>query len=253
MNGKVDKNLVSRQFQRAAATYDCQAMIQHRVADHLLAMLVENCRRELDRVLEIGCCTGLLSRKLIKARPDISELVLNDLVEDFAGPAGNLSGPLFIRFLAGDIETIALPGPFDLVLSSSTFHWLHDLPGLLAKLAENMTPGGCLAFSIYGPENLREIRQLSGIGLDYFSLEEVEEMVGQYFTLDQSSQKEERFSFATPMDILNHLRQTGVNAVKREPWSPGRLQRFTREYQRLFSDSRGVYLTYHPLYIMAHC
>jgi len=252
MSGRVDKNLVYRQFQRAAATYDSQAMIQHRVAVHLLAMLAENRRNPLERALEIGCCTGLLSRKLIAARPEIAELVLNDLVEDFSVPAGTLSGPLYVRFLPGDIETIALPGIFDLVISSSTFHWLHDLDGLLQKLAAQMTPGACLAFSMYGPDNLQEIRELSGIGLDYFSLVEVENMVHKYFTLDRSDQQREVFYFPSPMDIVNHLRMTGVNAVNREPWTPGRLQRFTREYQHLFSDLKGVRLTYHPLYLVAH-
>ena len=252
MSGTVDKKLVCRQFQRAAATYDSQAMIQHRVADYLLAMLAENCCKPLERALEIGCCTGLLSRKLIAARPEIAELVLNDLVEDFAVPAGTLSGPLFVRFLAGDIETLALPGAFDLVISSSTFHWLHDFDGLLQKLAAQMTPGACLVFSMYGSDNLREIKQLTGIGLEYFSLAEVEDMVQQYFTLDRSDQAREIFYFPGSMDILNHLRMTGVNAVNREPWTPGRLQRFTREYHNLFSDLKGVKLTYHPLYLVAH-
>ncbi|MDH3391996.1 MAG: methyltransferase domain-containing protein, partial [Desulfobulbaceae bacterium] len=218
----------------------------------LLRLLDRHGGKKIHRVLEIGCCTGLLTRKLTEHYSEIYELVLNDLVESFAVQAGNQIGIPAISFLAGDIETIPLTGPFDLIISSSTFHWVHDLEGLLKKLADNMAPGATLAFSMYGPDNLEEIRELTGIGLNYFSLQEVQAMVEKHFTLDYSDQQRELFHFATPLEVLNHLRQTGVNAVSRKPWTPGRLQRFKDEYIEKFSDDRGVRLTYHPLYLVAH-
>ncbi|MEA2114945.1 MAG: malonyl-ACP O-methyltransferase BioC [Thermodesulfobacteriota bacterium] len=248
----IDKERVRQSFQRAAASYDSQAMIQHRVADHLLGLLNCHDRKEIHRVLEIGCCTGLLTRKLVEQCSDILELVLNDLVEGFAAQAGNQAGIPAISFLAGDIETIPLTGPFDLIISSSTFHWLHDLEGLLIKLADNLAPGAILAFSMYGPDNLQEIRQLTGIGLDYFSLQQVQAMVSKYFTLDYSDQQQEVFHFTSPREVLTHLRGTGVNAVSIKAWTRRRLQRFNREYSEKFSDGRKVRLSYHPLYIIAH-
>jgi malonyl-ACP O-methyltransferase BioC len=248
----IDKKRVQQTFQRAAGTYDNQAMIQHRVADYLLSMLNQLDTTEIRRVLEIGCCTGLLTRKLVLQCSDIMELVLNDLVESFAVQAGNLPGIPAISFLAGDIETMPLSGSFDLIISSSTFHWINDLEGLLKKLTGHLAPGGVLAFSIYGPDNLKEIRALSGIGLDYFNLQQVREMVEQYLIVDHSDQQREIFHFATPMDVLDHLRQTGVNAVSSTPWTPRRLQQFQEEYQKQFSDDQGVCLSYHPLYLLAH-
>ncbi len=248
----INKQRVQQTFQRAAASYESQAMIQHRVADHLLGLLDCHGGKEIHRVLEIGCCTGLLTRKLVEQCNEIYELVLNDLVEGFAVQAGSQIGIPAISFLAGDIETMPLSGPFDLIISSSTFHWLHDLEGLLKKLAAHMAPGAILAFSMYGPDNLQEIRQLTGIGLDYFSLQEVQAMVSKHFTLDHSDQQREVFHFATPMEVLNHLRMTGVNAVSSKPWTHRRLQRFKDEYTEKFSDDQGVRLTYHPLYLLAH-
>jgi malonyl-ACP O-methyltransferase BioC len=248
----IDKQRLRQSFQRAADSYDNQAMIQHRVADHLLSLLERHGRREIYRVLEIGCCTGLLTRKLVEQHSEIMELVLNDLVESFAVQAGNLTGIPAISFLAGDIETMPLSGSFDLIISSSTFHWVHDLERLLKKLAAHLAPGALLAFSMYGPDNLEEIRELTGIGLDYFNLQAVEGMLAQHFTLDHSEQQREVFHFATPMDILDHLRQTGVNAVSCTPWTQRRLQRFKNDYRKKFSDEQGVRLTYHPLYLVAH-
>ena len=248
----IDKKRVQQTFQRAANSYDDQAMIQHRVADHLLELLDCQNKKEIHRVLEIGCCTGLLTRKLAGQCGEIGELVLNDLVETFAVQAGDVAGIPAIRFLAGDIETMPLSGPFDLVISSSTFHWVNDLESLLKKLADTMAPDALLAFSMYGPDNLEEIRELTGIGLDYFSLQEVQAMVDKHFTLDHGDQQREVFHFADPMDILDHLRSTGVNAVSSKPWTPRRLQRFKDEYVQKFSDVQGVHLTYHPLYLVAH-
>ena len=248
----IDKQRVQQTFQRAAASYEEQAMIQHRVADHLLSLLDRYTRKKIHRVLEIGCCTGLLTRKLSVQYDDILDLVLNDLVESFAVQAGNLPGIPAISFLAGDIETMELSGSFDLIISSSTFHWINDLEGLLQKLADHLTAGSTLAFSIYGPDNLKEIRSLTGIGLDYFSLQEVQTLVEKYFSLDQSDQHLETFHFSSPVAVLDHLRKTGVNAVSRAPWTPRRLQQFQEDYRTKFSDEQGVCLSYHPLYFVAH-
>uniref|UniRef100_UPI0040578CB7 malonyl-ACP O-methyltransferase BioC n=1 Tax=Candidatus Electronema sp. TaxID=2698783 RepID=UPI0040578CB7 len=248
----VDKDLLRQQFRRAAASYEQQAVIQRRTAERLLDLLAQHCVRPPQQVLEIGCCTGLLTRSLIGRFSGIRELILNDLVPDFAS---RLDLPAFspaVRLLPGDIEKLPLPGGLDLVLSASTFHWLHDLDGLLVKLAACLRPGGLLAFSLYGPENLREIRALTGIGLRYRSLTEIAASLRRHFTLLHSSHETVTLRFASPQDVLRHLRQTGVNALSRSPWSRARLEQFCAEYRRRFSaDDSGVALSYHPLYFVA--
>ena len=254
MTVQVDKQLVEQQFRRAAASYDSQAMIQHQVADRLLDLLgQDDCQGwQPARVLETGCCTGLLTAKLLGRWPGIKQLVLNDLMADFDQRLQQLPLPQQVRFLAGDIESIPLPGTFDLIVSSSTFHWLDDLDSLLKKLARSLVPGGRMVFSMYGPENLQEIRQLTAIGLEYFSLAAVSELVSQYLTVTHASEQPQVLEFADPQEVLSHLRQTGVNALSRRPWNRSELQRFCRQYRRQFSVAAGVCLTYHPLYIIAH-
>ena len=250
----IDKQRIRQSFQRAAQTYEDQAVIQQRVADHLLTLLQDCCpgQTAFGKVLEIGCCTGLLTGKLTRRFPEIGELVLNDLVEEFALRAGDQPGIAAIRFLGGDIETLDLPGPFDLIISSSTFHWIGDLPRLLARLSGQLSPGGILTFSLYGPDNLKEIRQLTGIGLDYHNLEQVRAMAAQHCCIDACDQRHERFYFQSPAQVLEHLRQTGVNALGAGAWTPRRLARFNREYREQFSGPEGLRLTYHPLFLVGH-
>ncbi|WP_457573653.1 malonyl-ACP O-methyltransferase BioC [Desulfolithobacter sp.] len=247
-----DKKQIGQRFARAAATYDSQAHIQYRVADRLLDLLEESgCTRPQD-VLEIGCCTGLLSRRLAARFPSIQTLYCNDLV-DFSASIREKLGrhALCPVFLPGDIETIDLPTRFDLIISSSTFHWLHDLPALLAKLRHHLQPGGFLAFSMYGPENLREVREVTGIGLEYPDLSTVKDMLSDHYRLLYASQHLEEFFFPDPMAILQHLRQTGVNSVRSTGWSKGRLQRFIEVYRQRFNGDQGLSLTYHPMYLVA--
>ena len=51
---RINKKRVLQTFQRAADSYDNQAMIQHRVADQLLSLLDCPSRNTIHRVLEIG-------------------------------------------------------------------------------------------------------------------------------------------------------------------------------------------------------
>jgi malonyl-ACP O-methyltransferase BioC len=260
---KIDKQLVCRQFRRAATGYDRQATIQHRVADRLLAMTVKYTAQQPQplRVLEIGCCTGLLTGKLLNSGIKIRSLVLNDLMSDFAERLprdlavgkSNIddSGIDELSFLPGDIEKLPLPGLFDLIISSSTFHWLDDLEQTLDKLLAALHPGGILAFSLYGPENLPEIKELTGIGLDYLSFSEITSMLDKRCVLEESHQDNEVFLFPKPRDVLNHLRQTGVNSINRKPWTRQKLHSFCQEYTKKFQVDQAVRLTYNPLYFIA--
>ncbi|GBE53736.1 malonyl-[acyl-carrier protein] O-methyltransferase [bacterium BMS3Bbin14] len=248
-----DKQTIRQRFTRAAATYDRQAVIQQRVADRLLALLAEFSGPPPRRALEIGCCTGLLTSRLVRQYGNIETLYVNDLVSRFepriaaAIPAGRTN----LVFLAGDIETLDLPPALDLVISSSTFHWLEDLPALLNRLKDRMAPGSRLAFSLYGRDNLRQVREITGIGLDYYRLSELRELVGRHFSVLACEEERHTFTFADPLALLHHLRDTGVNSLAPGPWGRKRLHSFDREYRHRYGDQEGVALTYHPLYCLA--
>ena len=58
--------------------------------------------------------------------------------------------------------------------------------------------------------------------------------------------------FGTPLEVLQHLKQTGVTGTEKRVWTRGRLQNFCNEYIRMYSNTdHSVSLTYHPIYIIA--
>ncbi len=247
-----DKQTIRQHFVRAAATYDRQAVIQQRVADRLLALLAAFGGPPPRRVLEIGCCTGLLTSRLVRQYEHIKTLYVNDLISRFEPQvAAAIPAAVNLVFLAGDIETLDLPPALDLVISSSTFHWLEDLPALLNRLKDRMAPGSRLAFSLYGRDNLREVREITGIGLDYYRLGELRELVGRHFSVLTCEEERHTFTFADPLALLHHLRETGVNALAPGPWGRKQLHSFDREYRDHYGGQEGVALTYHPLYCLA--
>jgi len=247
-----DKRKIRQRFARAAATYDRQAVVQQVVAERLLGLLAVHTEEPPRRVLEIGCCTGILTAGLARQYPGITDLYVNDLVPQFKPLVTARVPPrMRLQFLEGDIETIALPGSLDLVISSSTLHWLKNLPDLLDRLHARMARHSILCFSLYGPSNLQELREITGIGLDYHALAELRQMVAKRFTV--ASCKEELITHhcPDPSALLLHLRQTGVNALATAPWSRSQLKEFSRQYQGRFGGQQGVTLTYHPVYCLA--
>jgi malonyl-ACP O-methyltransferase BioC len=248
---RLNKERIRLRFARAATTYDNQAVVQLKVAERLVQLL-----RDLtpppSRILEIGCCTGLLTKRVLNLFPDMTTFYVNDLVPDFA-PLVNtrLNSDPRVQYLAGDIEHIEIPENLDLVVSSSTLHWLDNLPVVLKKLYQCLVPGGSLCFSLYGTENLREVRQITGVGLDYYSIDELQNIVSEHFDILTCSEETVTLHFSDPLTLLNHLRETGVNALNETPWTRSRLDTFLREYSNLFGNGEKVVVTYHPLYCKA--
>ena len=111
---------------------------------------------------------------------------------------------------------------------------------------------GLLAFSTFGATNMHEIRQLTGHGLDYPSIKELQALLSPGFDILHAEEEVISLPFPTPQAVLKHLKQTGVTGTEKRMWTRGRLQSFCEEYTTRFSDAAGnVSLTYHPIYIIA--
>ncbi|EKG8183362.1 methyltransferase domain-containing protein, partial [Campylobacter jejuni] len=64
---------------------------------------------------------------------------------------------------------------FDLIVSNATLQWL-DLKRIIPSLRDMLNQNGILLLSTFAEQNLKEIKQSTGFGLNYFSLNELEQI-----------------------------------------------------------------------------
>lgn len=238
-------------FTRALDTYDRHADAQQQICRRLCTLLTRHTNRHFRRALEIGCGTGCLTR-LLKENCVIDEWLLNDLCEGCQAKIATLFTEQMPPFIVGDAEKIKFPRLFDLIVSASAFQWMEN-PGIfLGKLARMLRPRGTLLFNTFAPGNLEEIQQLTGCGLTYPPLWKLNKWLNDDYRILFMQEEEIILTFDTPLDVLRHLKHTGVTATSNGAWTRGRQQEFCREYIRLFStDTNKVRLTYRPLYVLA--
>lgn len=242
------RDLVKSRFEKSFASYDAHAAVQADISSRLFARWQLE-QPQVGRLLELGCGTGNLTRRLV-GLPRLESVYLNDLCRQSAAltalfPAG------CARFLEGDMESVALPQDLDAVVSASAVQWASDLPRLLARCADSLKRGGWLLLSSFGPQHYAEIKALTGIGLTYYPLEQYRDWLVPQFDILWAHEDRRRLMFGRPAAVLVHMRQTGVSGVRRAPWSRRQLRAFEADYVARFGSSAGVPLTYHPLLMMA--
>ena len=244
----VDKALVAQRFAKAGQSYVEHAVVQKQISVQLFEYLKQYCPQSLPSVLEIGCGSGNLTH-LFQTHFQFDQLFLNDLYEDVDQHFSTIQN---IAWLIGDIEQLELPLELDAVVSSSALQWMTDLPALLQRIHDALKPKGYLGFSTFGENNLIEIKQLTGQGLNYYSLEALQQQLqenGFEILLIQQAYKQAYFDH--PKFVLQHLKATGVTATaKSHRWTKQSLQQFYSDYQQ-FHDEQGFRLTYHPIYVIA--
>ncbi|WP_337813252.1 methyltransferase domain-containing protein, partial [Parabacteroides johnsonii] len=156
-------------------------------------------------------------------------------------------------FIAGDAETLSFPGKYDLIASASAFQWMKEPETFLHKLSGLLVPQGMLLFSTFVPGNLYEIKELTGKGLVYPTSDTLVGWLSTAgFNLLHYEEETIVLTFKTPLDVLRHLKATGVTATGNGRWTRGRQESFCRHYSEQFTTTTGqVTLTYRPLYILA--
>ena len=248
--GIPDKALVKKRFSRRLNTYSGAAGIQRFMAEKLTAMIFSR-QREFRRILEIGAGTGILSG-LLDDRLVWEERMVNDLADDCAPFHANRRNTIF---LSGDAETADWGDePFDLICSNAAFQWLADLPAFLEKLRKSLNPGGLLAFTTFGPDNLKELTFLTGNSLSYYPAGQISGWLeNSGFAVQEAFAENHVRLFDDPLDILKQMRQTGVTASSDKSWwTPRRLAVFRKNYRKCFGTPGGkVRLNWNPVYILA--
>lgn len=246
----IDKAEIKHRFQKSMESYDENAYAQKAIICYLTGLLNTYAPLESGRILEAGCGTGLLTRELTRIYKGC-ELYINDLVEAMCFKAAGLCHLSPEHCIAGDIEQVEIKGRFDLIVSASTFQWLAYPAETFSRLAESLHPAGRLVFSTFGKDNYKELKLLTGYGLTYYSVDETMNLLAPFFDVIHAEESHCVLEFETPLEILHHIKQTGVNAVNsRHPWTRGKLEKFTREYADCFRTGTTYPLTYHPQYFV---
>ena len=133
--------------------------------------------------------------------------------------------------------------------------WVNDLVerprATFAKLAAHLNTNGWLIFSTFGKNNFKELKAVTGQGLEYRSIGELSAWLSSEYDILYTEEQIHTLKFSDPLDILRHVKKTGVNATSLPTaWTKGRLHEFCEDYKIRFLTDGYCPLSYHPLYLV---
>lgn len=147
-----DRQRVARRFGDAASAYDDEALAQRESA----SLLVEG-MAFTGRVLDIGCGTGWMSRRIAEISPQSRVLALDISESMLAAPA--LTHPRITPLCA---DAAALPfahGSIDHIVSNFALQWLPSPLEFAAGLARVLRQGGGFRLAMPVDGSLGELKQ----------------------------------------------------------------------------------------------
>ncbi len=157
----LDRRVLARSFDRAAADYDAAAQLQQRVRAELLERL-QFFALDPRVILDLGAGTcqsaGALHQRYPRARIIALDIALGMLK---AAPRPGWPRRRFgFERVCADAYALPLPdNSVDLVFSNLMLQWCDRPEVAFRELARVMKPGALLMFSSFGPETLKELRQ----------------------------------------------------------------------------------------------
>ena len=162
----MNKSLIAERFSKAITTYSEEANVQRQIADKMIRLLQEHLSAPCPNVIEFGCGTGIYSRMLLQSlRP--KSLLLNDLCEEMKYCCEDLLKEQQVFFLPGDAENIFFPNSSSLITSCSALQWFESPEKFFLRCNGLLNEHGYFAFSTFGKDNMKEVRELTGNGLPY--------------------------------------------------------------------------------------
>lgn len=233
-------------FSKAAPQYDRYAAHHRMIARELLRHLAG---LRCQRILELGCGTGILSRGLKKLFPE-SSILLTDSAPGMVSVCRTRVHPSsLVRHSLWDFESAEFPGSFDLAVSSCALQWLARPEEFGKRLFHAVSPGGWTAHAIPVTGMLRELESsFLGTGctspsLDYLSGEEWNGVFSEAgFAIAGSLTRRFTVMYPSPADAVRAVNGIGASLSglsRGDDVSPAALRRALGYYGERFGAPCG--------------
>jgi SAM-dependent methyltransferase len=166
-------------------------------------LLAGLCAPDCPRVLDVGCGTGEVARRIAPLVEHVDAVDLSSamLAKGKGQPGGDAPN---LHWIEGEIETVALTPPYGLITAASSLHWM-EWSLVLPRFARMLTPKGALAIlfehtSTTGPDG-----------------DEIGALIRESLTT-------RGIIVRPPFDLIEELRQRHLFAVRGEQWTEPVLQ-----------------------------
>lgn len=233
---------IGKGFSIATDTYKQNALVQADICSRIGEILNEKLSERdapVGSLLEIGVGRGLLTEVWQNIVRPINATYVDLLPMPKFDIANNE------EYIVADAEEWLKnsTAKYDIILSASTIQWFADPINFIQKVKSHLNPGGIAIISTFTKGNLHELDAIRACPIIYRSVED-------YATVSDIiiDEWERTLTFATPREMMMHLRRTGV--------SPRQNRAADAERKTHKSSTAGklsilpISLTYRPLILL---
>ena len=207
--------------------------------------------RQIQKILEPGCGTGVYTRALLDAFQEATVEGI-DISEAMVRLALERTTDQRARFRVADAEEV-VSGEYDLITSNATFQWFLSFSRTIQRMSSLLSEAGFLTFTYFGPETFAELdKALIETREDgtfdrtaasrFLSRDQVEASLSAVFSVAEVTERTYHREYDNLAELLRSVRYTGTGGGgPRKGWSPGRLLRVERAYRERFGGIRATF------------
>lgn len=241
---QINPKLIKNQFEKSMDKYDKNAFAQEILAEKLVEHLIK-IKKEYNYVLELGAGTGLLTKQCTKHLL-FNKYYANDLIDKSKQYITKIIPDC--TFIGGNAQKIKPNKNMDLIISNAMFQWFKNLETVSESFKNILNKDGILAFTTFSTKNFYEIKSLTGLSLEYKNINEIQKELSKNFEIIYSEEFTHILKFNNPLELLAHMKNTGVNSLSQEHWTFKDVKEFCDRYKTKYPD---ITLTYAPIIIIA--